>query len=79
MLLPHTKPKKVADALLKDERLTSLPNVKVIPRRVTPIDREIQVGRWKEIVEVLEDRGLPVTGGHRGEKNNAQKRKLRGV
>lgn len=42
--------------------LTELPNVKVYPRRVTPIDKEKMVGRWKVIVRELEKRDLPVTG-----------------
>ncbi len=55
-------PTKLAQALLDDDRLTSLPNVKVFPRRVTPIDKERAVGRWKVIEKELVARGLPVTG-----------------
>ncbi len=74
ILLPHTKPKKLADALLMNEKLTSLPNVAVYDRRIRPIDREVQVGRWKEIVRALEEKGLPVTGGHLSEGRNRQKK-----
>ncbi|KAG5301751.1 ribosomal subunit 39S superfamily domain-containing protein [Histoplasma ohiense] len=56
------KPKKLAEHLLKDERLTSLPNVKIMERRYTPIDKEKEIGRWKLIEEELTRRGLPVTG-----------------
>lgn len=42
--------------------LAELPNVKVYPRRVTPIDKEKMVGRWKVIVKELEKRELPITG-----------------
>ena len=55
-------PTKLAQALVLDDRLTSLPNVKIIPRRVTPIDRERELGRWKVIEKELMARGLPVTG-----------------
>ncbi|OAX78336.1 hypothetical protein ACJ72_07357 [Emergomyces africanus] len=56
------KPKKLAEQLLKDKRLTSLPNVKIMDRRYTPIDKEKEIGRWKIIEEELTKRGLPVTG-----------------
>ncbi|KAL2366326.1 hypothetical protein RJZ56_000783 [Blastomyces dermatitidis] len=56
------KPKKLAEHLLKDKRLTSLPNVKIMDRRYTPIDKEKEIGRWKIIEEELTRRGLPVTG-----------------
>ncbi len=66
MLLNHLntppKPKKLAEVLSADTRLTSLPNVKMFDRRFTPIDREKEVGRWKVIEKELERRGLPVTG-----------------
>ena len=42
--------------------LLNLPNVKVYGRRVTPIDKEVWVGRWKVIEDELVKRGLPVTG-----------------
>jgi hypothetical protein len=42
--------------------LVQLPNVKIYSRRVTPIDKEVEVGRWKVIVKELEKRELPVTG-----------------
>jgi len=42
--------------------LVSLPNVSVYNRRVTPIDKEKMVGRWKVIVNELEKRELPVVG-----------------
>ncbi|KAK3672989.1 hypothetical protein LTR78_007100 [Recurvomyces mirabilis] len=43
-------------------KATSAANVSFVPRKVTMIDREKQVGRWKVIEEELVARGLPVTG-----------------
>ncbi|KAM7190243.1 hypothetical protein V8F33_009603 [Rhypophila sp. PSN 637] len=56
------KPKKLAELLEKTGVLAELPNVQVYPRRVTPIDKEQMVGRWKLIKKELEARDLPVTG-----------------
>ena len=42
--------------------MQELANVKVHDRRISPIDREVSVGRWKVIEEALTKRGLPVTG-----------------
>lgn len=56
------KPKKLAEVLLADERLTSLPNVKISARKVGSIDRERESGRWKVIEEELVRRRLPVMG-----------------
>lgn len=56
------KPKTIAELLLAEGKLTSLPNVKIFDKRQTPIHREIEVGRWKVIEEELTVRGLPVTG-----------------
>ncbi|KAI9700777.1 MAG: hypothetical protein M1836_002146 [Candelina mexicana] len=61
-LIRPPKPKKLMDALVENERLAGLPNVKVFDRRITPIDREKSVGRWKVIERELERRELPVTG-----------------
>ncbi|KAL3424184.1 hypothetical protein PVAG01_03465 [Phlyctema vagabunda] len=65
-LLSHmaTPPKarKVVDFLSAREDLITLPNVSVYAKRITPIDKERAVGRWKIIEEELEKRGLPVTG-----------------
>ena len=62
VLVTPPRPKKLAEALAKDERLTGLPNVTIYGRRVTPIDKERMVGRWKLIEDELRARGLPVTG-----------------
>lgn len=53
--------------------LTELRNVKVYPRRVTPIDKEKMVGRWKVIVKELEKRQLPITGTGGYEKSAERK------
>ncbi|KAK4187412.1 hypothetical protein QBC35DRAFT_410530 [Podospora australis] len=56
------KPKKLVELVEQKALFQELPNVRVFPRRVTPIDKEKMVGRWKLIQQELEDRGLPVTG-----------------
>lgn len=56
------KPKKLAKLLETRQDINTLPNLTVHGRRVTPIDKEKAVGRWKVIKEELEKRGLPVTG-----------------
>jgi hypothetical protein len=43
-------------------QLAQLPNVTVHARRVTPIDKDAAVGRWKVIRAELEKRGLPLKG-----------------
>lgn len=65
LLLKITKreqPKKLAERLEQNHTLSKLSNVKVSGTRVTPIDRERQVGRWKVIEQKLLDKNLPVTG-----------------
>jgi hypothetical protein len=56
------KPAKLFDALVERQDLVSLPNVKIFNRRITPIDQEKMVGRWKIIEKELNSRGLPLTG-----------------
>lgn len=51
-----------ADASKAGNDLLNLPNVKVYSRRVTPIDKEVWVGRWKVIEAELRKRDLPITG-----------------
>ncbi|KAF2457753.1 ribosomal subunit 39S-domain-containing protein [Lineolata rhizophorae] len=55
-------PKKLAQHLAQSEELAELPNVRVFGRRVTPIDKEKRIGRWKIIEEELRRLDLPVTG-----------------
>ncbi|KAH0536194.1 hypothetical protein FGG08_006902 [Glutinoglossum americanum] len=62
LLVTPPPPRKLAQSLLENEELVRLPNVKVVERRVTPVDREKAVGRWKIIEKELEERGLPVLG-----------------
>jgi hypothetical protein len=61
------KAKKLAEEIQAKGDLLELPNVQVYPRRLTPVDKENMVGRWKLIEGELQKRGLPVlgTGGHR--------------
>lgn len=61
-LIKPPKPKKLAQLIEAKGAMAELPNVKVYPRRVTPIDKEKMVGRWKVMVRELEKRNLPVTG-----------------
>lgn len=57
-----SKARKLVDALELKEELMTLPNVHVYPARITPIDKERSVGRWKIIEKELRERGLPVLG-----------------
>lgn len=52
----------VYEAILQVGQLTELPNVEVYPTRRTPITEAQKVGRWKVIKDILEKKGLPVTG-----------------
>ncbi|KAH6842663.1 hypothetical protein B0I37DRAFT_399282 [Chaetomium sp. MPI-CAGE-AT-0009] len=61
-LIAPEKPKKLAELIEDKAVFKGLPNVRVFPRRVTPVDKEQMVGRWKLIVKELEKRELPVTG-----------------
>jgi len=61
-LVEPPKPKKLAELVDTKAVFKDLPNVRVFPRRVTPIDKEQMVGRWKIIVKELGNRELPVTG-----------------
>lgn len=61
-LITPPKPRRLADALVQNEKLAELPNVHIIDRRVTPIDKDISVGRWKVVEKELQSRNLPVTG-----------------
>jgi hypothetical protein len=56
-------PTKLADRLILDNVLPSFPNVKVVPKKVSGIDKQKAVGRWKVIEQELLDRGLPVVWG----------------
>lgn len=56
------KARKLIEALAQKGSLFELPNVRISGRRVTPIDKEKELGRWKVIEEELKNRGLPVTG-----------------
>lgn len=55
------KPRKVSEALAQKQDLLKLPNVTVSSRRITPIDKETAIGRWKVVEQELIERGLPVT------------------
>ncbi|KAK0644196.1 hypothetical protein B0T16DRAFT_447920 [Cercophora newfieldiana] len=61
------KAKKLVEDIKAKGDLLELPNVHVYPRRITPVDKQNMVGRWKIIERELQKRGLPVlgTGGYR--------------
>jgi hypothetical protein len=61
-LLEPPKVQKLAELVENKAVFKDLANVRVFPRRVTPIDKEQMVGRWKIIVKELEKRELPITG-----------------
>ncbi|OCK77029.1 hypothetical protein K432DRAFT_445636 [Lepidopterella palustris CBS 459.81] len=56
------KPKKLIEAIQPSAKFKELANVKIYNRRVTPVDKEKEVGRWKVIEYALRERGLPVVG-----------------
>jgi Ribosomal subunit 39S len=56
----NPKPKKLAHQLLTKEDIINLPNVHIMGRRETPVDKDKQFGRWKIIESELQSRGLPV-------------------
>jgi len=62
ILVRPSKPIKLVEEIQRRGELLALPNVTVYPRRVTVMDKERMVGRWKVIERELERRGLPVTG-----------------
>ncbi|KAF5022049.1 hypothetical protein F66182_5932 [Fusarium sp. NRRL 66182] len=68
-LTPTKRGKKLAEILEAHETLPTLTNVKVHSKRITPIDREVSVGRWKVIEEELRKRDLPATGAEGYGKN----------
>ena len=59
--MPPKKP-KLAELLGSMGEFGQLPNVRLHESKITSIDRETEVGRWKVIKEELEKRGLPVSG-----------------
>ncbi len=62
MVARPPKARKLAEEIERRRELLELPNVKVFGRRVTPIDKQVWVGRWKVIEDELRKRDLPVTG-----------------
>lgn len=53
---------KLAQVIEDGQLFAGLPNVTVYPTRVTPIDKEKMLGRWKVIEDELARRGLPIVG-----------------
>ncbi|PWY69571.1 hypothetical protein BO70DRAFT_365844 [Aspergillus heteromorphus CBS 117.55] len=54
----NKKPKKLAEYLAEDQRLLSLPNVKIFDKRRTTLHRDDEMGRKKIIEAALRARGL---------------------
>lgn len=52
------RPQKLADRLHMKHDVTSLPNVHIMSRRETPVDKDKQLGRWKIIEAELQSKGL---------------------
>jgi hypothetical protein len=50
------------EKLVEKNHLAGHPNVMILTRRETPVDKEMEVGRWKVIERELRERGLPVLG-----------------
>lgn len=71
------KQEKLAAVLSSRGLLAELSNVTLHDRKLTPIDKEVSVGRWKVIEEELTKRGLPVTGTM-GLKKNKERQWLSG-
>lgn len=61
-------PRTVYEAVQQRGELTKLPNVQVVPKRVTPVDKARARGSWKIIEEELKKRDLPVLGPDRVDK-----------
>ncbi|KAF1814727.1 hypothetical protein P152DRAFT_411479 [Eremomyces bilateralis CBS 781.70] len=59
LILPPKQP-KLAQGLLASELLAALPNVKISGKKISEIQRETEVGRWKVIKEELRSRDLPL-------------------
>ncbi|KAI9641010.1 hypothetical protein NHQ30_010437 [Ciborinia camelliae] len=57
-LITPPKPSTLKEALIEEEELLSLPNVTVFGRRITPIDKERNIGRLNVIKKELKSRGL---------------------
>ena len=55
-------------------KLKGLPNLKMMARRYTPVDKEKEVGRWKVIEGELRRRGLPVLGSEKYAENGTESR-----
>jgi hypothetical protein len=60
-LIVKPKPKKLAEVLQHDQKLNELSNVKLSARKVTRIDNDEALGRWKVIKQALIEKGLPLT------------------
>ncbi|KAI9656696.1 MAG: hypothetical protein M1829_000382 [Trizodia sp. TS-e1964] len=61
-LLTLSKPQKLAAKLKENSKIVNLPNLTIFDRRITPIDKEKKIGRWKVVEKELEARELLVTG-----------------
>ena len=79
-LVKKPKAKRIADALLDSNTVTRLPNVQLLNKRYTMIDREIEIGRWKVIEEELKKKNLPIPGSadsRQGKKGNKDGMRIR--
>lgn len=56
---PKKKAPKLVEVIREKGELAKLPNVAISPRRVSRIDEDKRLGRWKLISNELNERGLP--------------------
>lgn len=64
------KPTKIAEILANNEKLGLHSNLLVFGRKEDMIDKETEIGRWKIIEAELRDRGLPIPGQPKPERNS---------
>ncbi|KAK0707670.1 ribosomal subunit 39S-domain-containing protein [Lasiosphaeris hirsuta] len=64
------KARKLAEEIETTGVVANLSNVAFSPRRVTPLDKDISLGRWKVMKKELEKRKLPVLGTEGYQKSN---------
>ena len=61
-LITPPKSHKLSETLAQNEDLLRLSNIRVYEKRITSVDKEKSIGRWKLIEKELQERELPVFG-----------------
>ncbi|KAI9895026.1 MAG: hypothetical protein M1814_000249 [Vezdaea aestivalis] len=62
VVIVQPKPPKLAERLMMNPELQVLKNVEIFDRRLTSIDKDVVVGRWKVIEKELKAQGIPPRG-----------------